>query len=258
MAQKCEGVKMNTKPNKSQPQMPEGNVDQQENAMANLHESHNHPHPEVGDAEPRKVRLDAQSQTTVESREAISAQGDFDLDALRLSQNFPEMAGVQKLLTTVPVRKPHRQEFVRVHPDPSWRLETAILEVQDDQGKTVYLVDPALWPELAGEIAPMTLLAAINRQGVPFLWPVRLPGEDGRHNEWHRSAYEAAQHAMDTWVRVASNRALGAYDVFVASGAIPDPVWPQEGFAQLVRIAFRDKFIREWDHPALRQLRGEI
>ena len=249
---------MNTEPNKTQPQMPQGNAEQQENAMANFHKSESHPHPEVGNAKQTEIPLDTQPQNRVERREALSAQGDFDLDALRLSQDFPQLAGVKKLLTTVPVRKPHRQEFVRVHPDPSWRLETAILEVQEERGKTVYLVDRALRAELAGEIVPMTLFAAINRQGVPFLWTVRLPGEDGRQNEWHRSAHEAAQHAMDQWVRVTSNQSLGAYEIFVASGPIPDPVWPQEGFAQLVQIAFRDKFIREWDHPALRQLRGEI
>lgn len=249
---------MDTKTRKNQPQTPKGNGDQRASAQANLQESDTHPHPEVRDAEQTETQLETPPQIQVASREGILAQGGFDLDALRLSQNFPEMAGVKKLLTTVPVRKPHRQEFVRVHPDPSWRLETAMLEIQEERGKTVYLVERALWAELPGEIVPMALFAAITRQGVVFLWPVRLPGEDGRQNEWHRSAHEAAQHAMDKWVRVASNSSLGAYDIFEASGAIPDPVWPDEGFVQLVQIAFRDKFIREWEHPALRQLRGEI
>ena len=42
-----------------------------------------------------------------------------DLMSLRLDQSYADTVGVKKLLTTVPVRKPHRQEFVRVHPDPS-------------------------------------------------------------------------------------------------------------------------------------------
>ena len=41
----------------------------------------------------------------------------FDLANLRLDQSFVETAGVKKLLTTVPVRKPNPQDFVRVHPD---------------------------------------------------------------------------------------------------------------------------------------------
>ena len=38
---------------------------------------------------------------------------------LRLDQSFTEMAGVQKLLLTIPVRKPSPQEFVWVHSRPT-------------------------------------------------------------------------------------------------------------------------------------------
>ena len=41
----------------------------------------------------------------------------FDLSKLRLTQDFVETGGVKKLLTTVPVRKPAPQDFIRVHPD---------------------------------------------------------------------------------------------------------------------------------------------
>jgi hypothetical protein len=78
--------------------------------------------------------------------------GGFDLDSLRLSQNFGSIIGVQKLLTTVPVRRPHRQEFIRVHPDELWRVQTAVLEVKED--RETYLVDRSLWSELTGEIVP--------------------------------------------------------------------------------------------------------
>ena len=43
----------------------------------------------------------------------------FNPTNLRLSQSFVETAGVKKLLTTIPVRKPSPQDFVRVHPDPA-------------------------------------------------------------------------------------------------------------------------------------------
>jgi len=50
-----------------------------------------------------------------------------DPAALRLDQSFADTVGVKKLLTTVPVRKPNRQDFVRVHPDPAFRLTPACL-----------------------------------------------------------------------------------------------------------------------------------
>ena len=105
----------------------------------------------------------------------------FDPSALRLSQNFSEATGVKKLVTTIPVRKPNKQDFIRVHQDPAFRLETAILELKEERES--YLVSPNLWPELSGELTPKVLFTAINRQKVLFLWPIRLPGEEGRHDE---------------------------------------------------------------------------
>ena len=112
--------------------------------------------------------------------------GMFNFDNLRLSQNFSELVGVKKALLTVPVKKPHRQEFIRVRPGSEWRLETAVLELKEEQ--ETYLVDSKLWQNLPGEIIPKVLFTTINRQGTLTIWPVRLPGEDGRHNPWHRSA----------------------------------------------------------------------
>ncbi len=68
----------------------------------------------------------------------------FDLERLRLSQDFPSQVGVKKAILTVPVRKPDRQWFIRVHPDPDWRLETAVLELKDE--RETYLVEPEMWP----------------------------------------------------------------------------------------------------------------
>ena len=174
----------------------------------------------------------------------------FDLSRLRLSQDFASKIGVKKALLTVPVRKPDRQWFVRVHPDPSWRLETAVLEIRDERESC--LVEPELWAELPGELVPKVLFTAINRQGVVFLWPVRLPGEDGRHDEWNRSAFEAAELATKGWVKVASNMNLGAYEVYQASADLPDPEWPQVGFKRVLEVAFKDRFIKALDHPVVR------
>src|SRR5262249_27616713 len=109
----------------------------------------------------------------------------FDLNNLRLSQSFTETAGVKKLLRTVPVRKPSPQDFVRVHPDDCYRANFPIIELKEERDE--YIVARDLVGELTGEIVLKTLFTAINRQGVVFLWPVRLPDPDGRPMEWHRS-----------------------------------------------------------------------
>jgi hypothetical protein len=165
--------------------------------------------------------------------------------------------GVKKLLTTVPVRKPNRQDFVRVHPDPVFRLTpAAIIEVKED--REVYLVTPNMAQALPGEFSAVTLYLAINRQGVPFLWPVKLPNPDGKHNVWHRSAAEAAEQAMNKWVRVTSSMSLGAYEIFEASGGLPDPVWPDHPFEDYLKIAFRDRIVDRPDHTLVQRLRGVV
>jgi len=180
----------------------------------------------------------------------------FDLKRLRLSQNFAEQIGVKKALITVPVRKPDRQWFIRTHPDPRYRCEVAILEMKEDRES--YLVDPVLWPELPGEVAAKLLFTAINRQGVVFLLPARLPNPNGRRDEWGRSLLEGAGKGMDSWVRIVANLGLGAYEVFEATAALPEPEWPNEPFEKLVEIGFRDRIIRAVDHPVLKKLRGEL
>ena len=39
----------------------------------------------------------------------------FNIEELRLSQDFKANLGVKKALVTVPVHKPNKQDFVRVH-----------------------------------------------------------------------------------------------------------------------------------------------
>jgi hypothetical protein len=42
-----------------------------------------------------------------------------DPSKLVMSQDFARQTGVEKLLTIVPVRKPAKHDWVRVHPDPN-------------------------------------------------------------------------------------------------------------------------------------------
>jgi hypothetical protein len=180
----------------------------------------------------------------------------FDnLSALRLDQSYADTVGVKKLLTTVPVRKPNRQEFVRVHPDPAYRLTpAAIIEVKED--REVYLVMPDMATNLPGEFSTAMLLTTINRQGTLHIWPVKLPTPEGRQNEWHRSAAEAAERAMKKWVRVTSSMSLGAYEIFEAGGDLPEPVWPDYAFEEILKIAFRDRVVDRADHPLVQRLLG--
>src|SRR5215207_1570347 len=64
------------------------------------------------------------SEDMVPGEEPLRDADPFDPAALRISPDF-EAVAVKRLVVAVPVRKPKRQEFVRVHPDEHYRLEAA-------------------------------------------------------------------------------------------------------------------------------------
>src|SRR5262249_49685572 len=130
-----------------------------------------------------------------------AAPDPFDPAKLRLTQDFTAAAGVKKVLTTVPVRKPPKEAYVRTHPGEDFRMEAALLNLKEE--REVYLVHPDLRGALAGEptIKPHLLVTTITRQGVLMLWPLRLHDQNGRLDNWGRSALEAADMAKGQWVR---------------------------------------------------------
>jgi hypothetical protein len=178
----------------------------------------------------------------------------FDLASLRLNASFIETAGVTKLFTTVPSRRPGPQEFVRTHPAADYCADFAMIDLKDERED--YLVRPEIVPELTGEVVFKTLFTAINRQGVVFLWPVRLPTPDDRKTEWARSQREAAEVAMAKWTRMKANMSLGAYEITIAESVVAEPEWPELTFQELVRIAYRDRMITSIEHPVIKRLRG--
>jgi hypothetical protein len=190
------------------------------------------------------------------SPEAPAAEDCFaNLDALRIDP-AEAMVGTIEVLTHVPVRKPGRIEFVRTHPDPSMSLATCLF--RDDEEQASYLAMPQIRALLAGYLKPVLLVAAINRQGSAFIWPVPLPTDEAgnRMRPWGDSARQAADLARNTWLRMRADMDLGAYRITLAEGVLPDPIWPNRTLEDLLRIAFKDRIIAGADHPVIRKLRG--
>ena len=181
---------------------------------------------------------------------------EFNPEKLRLSQAFNEMAPTKKLITSIPVHRPNKQTFVRCHPAEEYWFPAGVLDMSDDN--ETYIVAPSLHDSLNQEIVAKRLVTSITRQGVLFLWPIRLPGADGKLDEWNRVAGEAAKLAITNWVRLVPNRALGSYEISMAMGNLPEPEWPDLPVGEILKIAFKDKLISDHDHPVLRNLRGQV
>jgi hypothetical protein len=81
---------------------------------------------------------------------------------------------IEHLLTTVPVRKPKRSEFFRVHPGKEYTVDTYLLEHETDRDKETYLVVPGVQLLASDQLRPRRLFTAINKFGTVFPWPVKL------------------------------------------------------------------------------------
>jgi hypothetical protein len=186
-----------------------------------------------------------------------TAPNPFDPAALRLTQPITAGSSVVTLLLVVPVQKPQRQVYVRVHPDPDFRLPIALLELKDE--RETYAVVPDVALQIPSEVKHVDLRLSVTQQGMPFLWPVPLRPSDRAENTWNMTARTAAEQAERDWVRVTTNMSTQSYDVHVAPSIAAAPVWPSKSMAELLEIAFRNgKLIDSLDHPVVQRLLGLI
>lgn len=179
-----------------------------------------------------------------------------ELKKIRLGQNFGELAQTKQLLTSVSVRKPGKQEFIRVRPGDEHRFDTCCLT--NEQSNEVYLVSPALMNLLKYDVRPTLLVVCLARSStVPFLWPLTIPDAD-RPNRWHRTALECAKEAEKKWIRVVSDADGGQYSAFEAVRELSEPDWsdvpPME---EILKLAFKDKFLTSPDDALVKRLLGE-
>ena len=181
-----------------------------------------------------------------------------DLNSLRLSQDFAAQTVVRPYLTSIAVRKPQRHEFIRVRPGTEWTFQANLLK--DVETGDFYMVTAALAAELAGDVKPFCLFACMCRNSIaPFLWPIQLPGPDGRWNPWHETATASARRAEQKWLKVTSDRSSQSYVPHEAREQFETPNWPDNlSMGDLIKLAFRDRLILDVSHPLLRRLRGEV
>ncbi len=178
----------------------------------------------------------------------------FNLAKLRIDPQEAAAAGATKILIQkIPVRKPRRQEFVRVHSDPMNSETLPMLALQDDG--SFYLVSPELRHAVT-DIKPFLVSLAINRQKQLFIWPIKLPDPEGRNNNWSYSALEALEEAKLGWVNIRADLGAQGYEVRGPIMPFAEPTWPDKSFEELLEIAFRNLSIDSEDHFIIKLLQG--
>ena len=175
-----------------------------------------------------------------------------NLDRIRLSQDFLDEMEVSPILATIAIRRPARDEFIRVHPTREFTAGT--LELKTD--REVYVVDVDLIPLVQELVMTKIFLHCVTTAGVNFLWPIKTLGSDGKLDSWSRSAIIVAKVAKEKWIRVRADHAASGYVPFEAKGELDEPEYPEESWEEILDIAFRDVYIDSSEHHVIRKLRG--
>ena len=157
----------------------------------------------------------------------------------------------------MPIKKPNKTAFIRVKENDELGVyECYVLE--NKELDETYLVEPELAEAILHELTAKRLYLAIDKQNNVFIWPVKLPDESGKLDHWKESAHSGAASATKQWARITADRSLGAYAIYLATGNLKEPEWPDLSFEEILKIAFKGKVIDSIDHPVLKKLRGEI
>ena len=180
---------------------------------------------------------------------------EFELKNLALNQDFVPAVGSKEKVTSIQVRRPGKTEFFRVCDNPNYVGYFGLLEVNIAGGRETYLVLPEQCESHADFVQPKHLFLAQNTEKGNFLIPVKDPHAGTRKSTWAQSLMDAIQEAKRHWVRVLADQSIGAYRCHIATATIPDPIWPDESFMQLILKAFDGLIIDSNNHPVLRRIR---
>ncbi|HTU19232.1 MAG TPA: hypothetical protein VMG10_14320 [Gemmataceae bacterium] len=187
----------------------------------------------------------------------------FSREALRLDNNYAALLKTETHQHSIAVDKPPSEVWFRVHPDRNedgeeFFFDTYLLHLKNGPDRGVYQVSADLLPYLSGEksLKPTRLVLCIDRQGELRLWPLRLPGPDGREDDWMSSALAIAEKAKQQWVRLIAG--ANGYKSQTTSADLPEPVWPTQTFDEILDIAFAKRRIAKESDPILRRLREGV
>lgn len=198
---------------------------------------------------------------------AQSAPDPFDAKALVLPPDFFAAGGsATPKPKNIQVRKPHNQEWIRVHPGPDFRGDFGVILLRDD--REFYLLAPNIANAMKGHrhLKTVTIYTVYSRlSGKTFLWPVGIvgaPGQNKRTDNWYRTANEAAEEAMRQLINVWADMEGGGYEWQLSDNpdANTPPQWPDLSFSELLQVGFQRNgcFVTSFDHDVFKKLKAEL
>ena len=150
---------------------------------------------------------------------------------------------------SIECRDPRPDEWFRVRPGVERGAST--LALRDAGTGDLYLVTRDLWQALQPLLMPVCLRACINIDGGVFLWAIAIPAVEGGPELQTTPACVVADLAEKTWCRVVFDADLQQYITSTKSRSVPNSLWPDVSFLDLVQAAFGGRVITSLDHPII-------
>jgi hypothetical protein len=194
----------------------------------------------------------------------IVKSNDADFLAKFKSKRPPTIAGVETVLTALPVMKiSDANDWVRLHPceETHWSPELCFVSVpiKGEKRDLLHLIeeDIAVQYLSAQRIKRQRLALASQPHDNFFLCIIPSQNID---NTWNETNLTACRRAKELWVQASSRRSenVDGYKIDLARDvdAFPDPTWPGRSLSSLIEITFRGACIDTDPHPALCRLIG--
>jgi len=181
----------------------------------------------------------------------------------RLAKPQNMMAASIENLTRVSTSKPKKDIYFRVNPE--YFVDLISLVDKDGMESTTYVIASDVLEQAISEEAIVSMLSNrryylyVTQGGSYGLWGVTFPMDEGQDmNSWAESALTVINRAKSEWLRHFAKRGDGGYRIIAALKDLGEPKWPDEGWEEIVELAFKGKIIDNINHPIFEKLRGNL
>ncbi len=179
--------------------------------------------------------------------------------AAKLRKKRSEQAGAESQTegqrkanqTTVPVRTPDRQWWIRAHRDPQMQVPVDILVITGGEHEGTWFLDPEVEfpPELDQYVKPAILTRCITHDGTEFFYLSKQSAKSPKE-----SIRRCIQAAREGWIQVRWNPTSKGYEFERARRLKREPAWSNDTLDELLEKAFGDRYVDRRDHPTINRL----
>lgn len=186
---------------------------------------------------------------------SVTAKPQINFEQVKAKGVRQESLASEPEITVIPIRQPRGDEFFRTDPRETMTMALNILTLKDEQEE--YLIYEDVLDAIGFEtmVKKKTAFVLYTMTNIPFIATIPLPDEQGKLNQWHKSALLTIEKAKTHWIRRQADKLNSQYTTQQAKpGICPELKLTDLTMEEVIEQAFRDFIIDRIDHPVLTRL----